>query len=158
MLSQTLPTPKMCSSLKFSGWGKKKQISLASCYTVREACCLLTWSHFPLWKKKKSQAQKGSFCTELCTLGGRQDMGKVKLLSLAFFSAANLGYFCSRSELDLFHWTLRLLQVPLICVSLLNLGEDGRKLLFFHFDYVSSITHGFKFSLHPLKFFSNKEY
>ena len=39
-------------SLKFSGWGKKKQVSLAASYTVREAGCLLTWSHFSLWGKK----------------------------------------------------------------------------------------------------------
>ena len=94
VLSQTLPTPKMCSSLKFSGWGKKKQVSLATSYTVREAGCLLTWSHFFLWGgEKKITALKGSFGTELCPLEGRPDMGKVKLLFRAFFSASNLGYF-----------------------------------------------------------------
>lgn len=50
-------------------------------------------SLFPMGEKKKITAQKGSFGTELCPLGGRQDMGKVKLLFLAFFSASNLGYF-----------------------------------------------------------------
>ena len=158
VLSQTLPTPKMCSSLKFSGWGKKKQISLAASYTVREACCLLTWSHFPLWKKKNHRPKRDHLALNFALL--EEDKIWVKwnccflpssVHQISDIFAPEVSWIFSTGLWDFY-------KVPLICVSLLNLGGDGRKLLFFHFDYVSSITHGFKFSLHPLKSFSNNKY